>query len=226
METPGIQYLRGHPIVEIAKLEDLPVGDPDVGLHDAIAGHDFAAANQEIEALHEKIVARCRRGRVPGPPKNAVTISDLMSMVSLSKALKLKNRKVQKVNSLRSKIHNSNSVLMGSDPDFRVADLYPELQKELADLWNLKAKINAANVPVHPLIYEMAEIKGQITWLNSLNTARGKQMTGYMQTEPQEYVAQMDAVQVAAEVDRLQVRLDEIQDELDRHNATVQIDID
>lgn len=149
-----------------------------------------------------------------------------MSMVSLSKALKLKNRKVQKVNSLRSKIHNSNSVLMGSDPDFRVADLYPELQKELADLWNLKAKINAANVPVHPLIYEMAEIKGQITWLNSLNTARGKQMIGYMQTEPQEYVAQMDAVQVAAEVDRLQVRLDEIQDELDRHNATVQIDID
>lgn len=67
-----------------------------------------------------------------------------MSMVSLAKALKIKNRQVQKVNTLRRQIQNSNSFFEGSDPDFSVPELFAELQQELEKLWKMKATINAA----------------------------------------------------------------------------------
>lgn len=69
----------------------------------------------------------------------------------------------------------------------------------------------------------MAELKGQILWLNSVSTTRGKSECGFGKLFT--FEAQMDAQQVATELQRLQDRLDDIQDQLDRHNVMTQVDL-
>ncbi len=149
-----------------------------------------------------------------------------MSNVTLAKALKLKNRQVQKVKDLQSRIESSNSYLAGSEPDFDTRILYEELKAETERLWRLKVAINTANVPIHRAIYEMAETKGLITFLKGLNTQRGKAVVGYMMGEPAQYEAQITAPAAQIEIAALEARIDDLQDILDSHNATTTIDVE
>ena len=149
-----------------------------------------------------------------------------MSQVTLAKALKLKNRQVQKVNDLRSRIEVSNSYLEGSEPDFDAVALLAELKAETSKLWRLKSAINEANAPIQSAIYELAETKGMITFLKELNTKRGKAIVSYMSMEPQEYTAQITASDAKAEVERLEARIDDLQDSLDSFNASSTVEID
>lgn len=146
--------------------------------------------------------------------------------VSLAKALKVKNRQVLAVRDLQQRINSYNSFLEGSEPDFDANQLYGELLEQTERLWRTKAAISQANGPIQGAIYEMAELKGLVTFLRSLNTQRGRQMMAYMQAEPQEYESQITAQDVADRVAAFEKRIDALQDELDRHNGSVEIDID
>ncbi|HSI72974.1 MAG TPA: hypothetical protein VK934_07335, partial [Fimbriimonas sp.] len=90
----------------------------------------------------------------------------------------------------------------------------------------LKRAINDANVPVHGAIYEMAETKGLVAFLKALGTARGKVPMGYMMGETPEYEAQITAQEALDEITRLEARIDDLQDILDQHNASTQIEIE
>ncbi len=143
-----------------------------------------------------------------------------MPTVTLAKALKLKNRQIQKVKDLQDRITNSNSVIAGSPPDFDARVLYDELKGETERLWRLKAAINAANVPVHATIYELAETKGLIAFLKGLDTKRGLSAGSYI-SGPQEYEAQITAADAQAQIEDLEARIDALQDVLDDHNAAM-----
>lgn len=149
-----------------------------------------------------------------------------MSRVSLAKALKVKNRQIQKVKDLQQRIQASNSYLEGSDPDFDANELYGQLALETERLWQIKAAINGANAPIQAAIYEMSETKGLVSFLKSLNTQRGLQMLAYMATQPQEYVSQITAPEAHEKVQGLERRIDELQDQLDVHNGTVTVEIE
>lgn len=149
-----------------------------------------------------------------------------VQQVLLAKALKVKNRQVQKVRELQQRINATNSYLEGSEPDFDANALYSELEREVERLWQLKAAINAANSPIQPVIYELAERKGLVTFLKSLNTQRGLQMLAYMATQPQEYVSQITARAAADKVAILEKEIDRLQDRLDEHNATTLVQIE
>jgi hypothetical protein len=49
-------------------------------------------------------------------------------------------------------------------------------------------------------------------------------MQPYGMQEPQEYIATLTAREVEEEVSRLEAEIDELQDRLDEHNATVSIE--
>ncbi|RYG38365.1 hypothetical protein EON81_03795 [bacterium] len=147
-----------------------------------------------------------------------------MAQVTLAKALKLKNRQVQKVKGLQERIQASNSRLVGSEADFDARALYGELRTETANLWRLKQAINAANVPVHAAIYEMAETKGLIAFLKTLNTKRGKVES--FGEEAFVYEAAITGADSQAEVEALEARIDVLQDALDLHNATTLVDVE
>lgn len=146
--------------------------------------------------------------------------------VTLSKALKMKNRQAKLVAELQARISSVNSYLEGSEPEFDAKELYERLKTEVERLTSIKAAINGANIAVQWDIYRMAEMKGLATFMRSLNTQRGKVLVGYMTSEPQEYVAQVTATDAAAEVERIEHEIDRIQDRLDLHNATTTIDVD
>ncbi|RYG48531.1 hypothetical protein EON79_04210 [bacterium] len=146
-----------------------------------------------------------------------------MAQVTLAKALKLKNRQVQKVKGLQERIQASNSYMVGSERDFDAQALYTELRAETETLWRLKLAINAANVPVHGAIYEMAETKGLIAFLKTLNTKRGK-VESYGD-EAFEYEAAITAADVLIQIEALEARIDTLQDVLDQHNATTTVEV-
>ena len=148
------------------------------------------------------------------------------SRVSLSKALKLKNRQIQRVKDLQQRIQSSNSFLEGSEPDFDANELFSQLLDATERLWLIKAAINAANSPIQGTIYELAECKGLVAFLKGLNTQRGLQMMAYMATQPQEYESQITAQDAHQKIDELEKRIDELQDKLDAFNATTTVDVD
>ncbi|MBC8066044.1 MAG: hypothetical protein H7Y17_14525 [Chlorobia bacterium] len=149
-----------------------------------------------------------------------------MTRVSLAKALKVKNRQIQKVKDLQQRIQACNSYLEGSEPDFDANELYGQLVTETERLWRTKAAINGANAQIQAAIYEMAEAKGVVAFLKGLNTQRGLQMLAYMATQPQEYVSQITAQAAHEKIHGLEKRIDELQDELDVHNGTVTVEVD
>lgn len=149
-----------------------------------------------------------------------------MTRVSLAKALKVKNRQIQRVRDLQQRIQASNSFLEGSEPDFDANELYAQLVADTERLWQTKAAINGANAPIQSAIYEMAECKGLVAFLKGLNTQRGLQMMAYMATQPQEYESQITAQDVHEKVQVLESRIDDLQDQLDAHNATTTVEID
>jgi hypothetical protein len=145
--------------------------------------------------------------------------------VSLAKALKLKNRLAQRVSQLQTQIRGANSYIEGAKVDFDAKALYETLKVETDRLTALKAAISNANAPIQATIYRLAEMKGLIAFLRGLDTKKGKVVTGYM-GQAEEYVSQIGAAEAEAEAVRLEAVIDELQDALDAHNASVSIDVD
>jgi len=146
--------------------------------------------------------------------------------VLLAKALKVKNRQIQRVRDLQQRINACNSYIQGSQPDFDANALYAQLEVEVDRLWHTKAAINGANAPIQPVIYELAEKKGLVTFLKGLNTQRGLQLLAYMATQPQEYESQITAQIAADKIAILEKEIDRLQDRLDEHNATTLVEVD
>jgi hypothetical protein len=149
-----------------------------------------------------------------------------MATMSLARALKLKNRRIQRVKELGQLIESSNRYIEGSEPDFDAKRLLSQLFDETERLWMLKATINAANAPVHTAIYELAELKGRVVFLKGLNTQRGKAVDMYSMQVPQEYEATITAVDALEMIRDSERRIDELQDLLDAHNAMTTIEVD
>jgi hypothetical protein len=147
-------------------------------------------------------------------------------LVTLAKALKIKNRQTASLATLQRKVSANNSYLVGSEPDFDSKAAYEELQEAIDRLVETKSKINEANAPIQPVIYRMAELKGLVKFVRSLNTHRGKVLTGFTGETPLEYAATIDAIFVESEIERIEREIDDLQDRLDAHNAQVRIELD
>ncbi|HEY0866656.1 MAG TPA: hypothetical protein VGE01_04735 [Fimbriimonas sp.] len=149
-----------------------------------------------------------------------------MQKVSLAKALKIKNRQVQTISNLRTIVTGGNSRLVGAEVEFDVRETYDRLKVETDRLVAIKSAITAANVPIQPAIYRIAELKGMIAFLRGVPTKRGRQIEPYMMEDPQEFEADITAAEIEAEVSRFEREIDDLQDEIDRHNASVVVEID
>jgi uncharacterized protein YicC (UPF0701 family) len=144
--------------------------------------------------------------------------------IPLAKALKLKNRQVAKIQKLQGIVTTHNSRLVGGSEEFDVAASLAELRNATETLVKLKAAISLANAPIQETIYRIGELKSHITFLRRIPTTSGKFMQPYGMQEPQEYIATLTAREVEEEVSRLEAEIDELQDRLDEHNATVSIE--
>jgi hypothetical protein len=85
-------------------------------------------------------------------------------------------------------------------------------------LVELKARIHRANQPVYNQIFKLAELKGMVKELKKVPTDEGKQTERYGSVASVKEV-ELTIVDIQQSVDVLQTKIEEIQNELDIHNA-------
>jgi hypothetical protein len=90
------------------------------------------------------------------------------------------------------------------------------------ELTALKTKIHLANAPVYDKIFRMAELKNRIKELKKIPTEEGKTEARFSSVASVKEV-EINIAQIDEMVQTLEARIEEIQAELDIHNATTQI---
>jgi hypothetical protein len=148
--------------------------------------------------------------------------------ITLAKALKLKNRFGAKISTVSELIAKHNSVMVGQDRPVDVNTLLEKRTRLVDVVINLKTAINAANVPVQQTIYLLSELKGELTFLKSVDTTSGKQMKeswrGDGTVVDKDCVLEYSTIQGL--IEQTEVDIDANQDTLDKHNHSVEIEIE
>ena len=148
--------------------------------------------------------------------------------VTLAKALKLKNRFANKLQDVSRNIVTYNSVIEGLERPLDVNALMEKRGKLVDALINLKTAISVANTPIQSTIYLLAEIKGELGFLRSIDTTAGKQInTGNWGAEDNIYEksAVIDYATIQGLIQQAEIDIDTNQDKLDKHNHTIDVEI-
>jgi peptidoglycan hydrolase CwlO-like protein len=155
-------------------------------------------------------------------------------MVTIAKALKIKNRVAEKLRKAEQEFKRINSYRKDLGVDASQLDAWTKLLDLREEMWRLKAEIAKANTPIQDAIFEMAELKAEISFLGTLPTTNGKVVVSsnrYSLVEDVdsekfvEYVAFLTRQQVEDRVEELQEKLDELQEKLDYFNNTTKINV-
>ena len=142
--------------------------------------------------------------------------------MNVSQALKQKNKLVIELKKQYQIAQKFNSQEEGNIRRYSVQVALDKAVELTLELTELKTKIHLANAPVYDKIFRMAELKNRIKELRKIPTEEGKTEARYSSVvsvkEVEINIAQLDTM-----VQTLEARIEEIQAELDVHNATTQI---
>lgn len=137
---------------------------------------------------------------------------------SLSKALKIKNRLAGRLAKVNLSIAQYNCTVEGRKGEVDVRALDNERTALVAALVNLKTSIYEANKGIYNNILLIGEKKGEIEFLNGLNTKHGSEPHGYQGTTVN-YISVIQKVEVDKRVKQLEKEIDDLQDQIDKYNA-------
>lgn len=144
--------------------------------------------------------------------------------ITLSKALKIKNRIAKEIKDLQTIVTQNNSYITGNTPSFDVKASYKELIDLRKKLGELKIKINTANAGMIDKMVEISELKSHIAFLRTINTQEGQvSASRYGDTMVEKSVA-YNAKDIKEKEKETQKKIDTIQDEIDKFNATTLIE--
>ncbi|MFO0890307.1 MAG: hypothetical protein U0790_14340 [Isosphaeraceae bacterium] len=149
-------------------------------------------------------------------------------LLTLAKALSVRNRLAGRLAQARSNIEAYNSVLAGQregDPQqtVNVRAEYDRYRKLQDGLIVVKAVIQRTNEPVYEDVLQLAELKSVIQMLNGLNTRHGVE-PGYNGVEFR-YVAEIRKPESLEMIRKLEAEIDVIQDKLNEFNASTRVEI-
>ncbi len=139
--------------------------------------------------------------------------------MSLSKAMKVKNRLAGRLGKVQANIHAYNSVLEGRRGEVDVTALDKQRAEIVEALICLKTAITEGSRGLQETIYRLAEKKSEVEYLNSLNTRHGTEPAYGLNAQPQVYIATIQMKDVADRVKKLETEIDELQDRIDGYNS-------
>lgn len=145
-------------------------------------------------------------------------------MISLAKALKVKNRLSGRMNKVTSDIQTYNSVLVEQAEQVNVEKLISLREELMNALIELKSNLVKANIPIQSLLIRLGELKAKVQFLQGISVQDGSVRHGYQNTEVV-YKAYLKKNNVDQQVQALEKEIDSIQDELDSFNALTKIEI-
>ena len=134
----------------------------------------------------------------------------------------MKNKLADEVTQLKELLVKQNSRSTRQPFDYNDTEVLANLRGKLAGLVKVKATIAVANVEIYEKIFRMAELKGLITTLDTLETKQGVICTGgeYGRPVETEYVAQIKKSEADKLVAELQTEIQSIQETLNEFNFT------
>ena len=145
--------------------------------------------------------------------------------ITLAKALKLKNRLAGRLAKVQLDIQTYNSVPAAQAGQVDVPALVKVRGELVEALVALKTAINQANREVQRDIYDLAECKAAVGFLQAVVTRHGAQPAVYPNTGEVTYVAALKKADVDAQVAWLEKDIDRLQDKLDHFNHAQRIEV-
>jgi hypothetical protein len=142
--------------------------------------------------------------------------------MNVKQALKAKNKLVTDLKTQYEILKKFNSIEEGNPRRYSMANTLTKAETLQWELVELKSKIHRANAPVYDKIFQLAELKGMIKELKKVPTDEGKQDSRYGSVVSVREV-ELSIVDVEAIVEKLQLQVEEIQNELDIHNSNTNI---
>ena len=142
--------------------------------------------------------------------------------MNVKQALKQKNKLVTDLKAQYEILKKYNSIEEGNPRRYSMNDTLDKITNLSNELVELKAKIHKANQPVYDKIFALAELKGMVKELKKVPTDEGKQVERYGSVQSVKEV-ELNIVDIQNKVDILTVKIEEIQNDLDIHNANTQI---
>lgn len=148
--------------------------------------------------------------------------------MSLKRALRLKNKMVETVNNLKTKITTFNRVTKANQFRDDVQRLFNELMAARDNLIQIKTAIAIASSTIRNFIVEMGELRDHLTFLRSINTDDSSVEEHPYRLEPAkeiQYKVALTYGYIENAIKATQTRIDEIQDKIDEYNATTMIEL-
>jgi hypothetical protein len=142
--------------------------------------------------------------------------------MNVKQALKAKNKLVADLKAQYEILKKYNSIEEGNPRRYSMKDTLDKIHQLSNELVELKAQIHKANQPVYQKIFALAELKGMIKELRKVPTEEGKSSDRYSSVISVK-VVELDVVTIDDIVKTLEAKIEQLQDELDVHNATTQI---
>jgi hypothetical protein len=141
--------------------------------------------------------------------------------MNISKALKLKNKLVSKINQEYNKFSTYNSYNVEETPAYDALEAFENWKKLTDELIELKTKIHKANAPVYDKIFRMAELKSMVSSFRRLNCSVGKTTSYHGITT--EFTCKINVPQRDQLVAQWEEEIEKLQEELEQHNALTKI---
>ncbi len=142
--------------------------------------------------------------------------------MNVKQALKQKNKLVTDLKAQYEILKKYNSIEEGNPRRYSMSVTLTVIETIQLELVELNAKIHKANQPVYAKIFELAELKGLVKELKKVPTEEGKVAERYGSVISVKEV-ELNVVDIQNKVDVLSERIEELQNELDIHNANTQI---
>jgi len=142
--------------------------------------------------------------------------------MNVKQALKVKNKLVTDLKANFEILKKYNSIEEGNPRRYSMNDTLDKITELSNELVELKAQIHRANQPVYDKIFALAELKGLVKELKKVPTEEGKINERYGSVVSVKEV-ELNVVDIQNKVNILTTKIEEIQNELDIHNANTQI---
>ena len=142
--------------------------------------------------------------------------------MNIKNALKQKNKLVQELNQLVQRMVINNTVIEGNQRPYSSKETLGQVYKKIEEINVLKTQIHRANAPVYDKIFALAELKGMIKELKKIPTDEGKQTERYGSVQSIKEV-ELNVTDIDNSISILETQIEELQNELDVHNATTNI---
>lgn len=147
--------------------------------------------------------------------------------MKIAKALKLKNKLAGEVADLKKRLLEQNVHTKNQPFDYDSREVISELRARMKELVDVKTAIAVANTEIYERVFTLAEMKGLLVTLKSMETKHGLVVENQTYGDPTqtEYVAQIRQAEVDQMTAELNSEMQEIQDELDEFNHSRSVSV-